>query len=452
MNPAIFREYDIRGIVDKDLNEDVAFDIGLAYGTMVRQKDLKEVTVGRDGRLSSEKLQKALVNGILDTGCNVTDIGLCPTPLLYFSVLHLKKDGGVQVTGSHNPPDFNGFKIGIGKETLHGDAIQELKHIIEQRAFVPGKGSLSNYDIVPPYQEFITKSISIPRPMKVVIDAGNGTGGVIAPDIFRSLGCDVTPLFCELDGTFPNHWPDPTVPENLRDLQRTVVMQKAAFGVAYDGDADRLGVVDNKGNILFGDQLMILFSRQILKEHPGATIIGEVKCSRTLYEDIARQGGKPVMWKAGHSLIKSKMRQEGALLAGEMSGHIFFADRYFGFDDAIYASLRLAEIVANSDRPLNELLSDVPKTYFTPEIRVPCSDETKFGLVEKAKNYFKQHYQTIDTDGVRINFDDGWALIRASNTQPVLVLRFEASNPEGLSEIKDLVEEKLRELSEENQV
>lgn len=446
MNPVIFREYDIRGIVDKDLNEEVIYYIGLAYGTVMRSKDLKEVTVGRDGRLSSARFQEALMRGIVDTGCNVTNIGLCPTPVLYFSIFYLEKDGGVQVTGSHNPPDFNGLKISIGKETIHGEAIQELRRIIEKRAFVSGRGLISSFDIIPPYETYLKENIHL-NPLKIVIDAGNGTGGLIAPGVFRALGCTVKTLYCDVDGTFPNHFPDPTVPDNLRDLQREVVTEKADLGVAYDGDADRLGAVDEKGNILYGDQLLILFSRQILEKNPAATIIGEVKCSQTLYDDIANHGGRPLMWKAGHSLIKSKLRQEGALLAGEMSGHIFFADRYFGFDDAIYGSLRLAEIVSQSSRPLSELLADVPKTYSTPEIRVPCSDEHKFEVVRKAKEYFQARYKTIDIDGVRILFEDGWGLIRASNTQPVLVLRFEALSEKRLSEIKDLVESKVQEFA-----
>ncbi len=447
MNPAIFREYDIRGIVDKDLTPDVVRTIGRAYGTTVRQRGLQDVIVGRDGRLSSECLQKALIGGILDTGCNVTDIGLCPTPVLYFAIFHLQKDGGIQVTGSHNPPEFNGFKICIGTETIYGKAIQELRHIIEANSFVSGNGTLTSFSIVPPYQNYLKQNISLQRPLKVVIDAGNGTGGLVAPDIFRYFGCEVNEVYCNVDGSFPNHFPDPTIPENLRDLINIVISRKADFGVGYDGDADRLGVVDEKGNILFGDQLLMLFARQILKTNPGATIIGEVKCSQSLYSDIAKNAGRPIMWKAGHSLIRSKLREEKALLAGEMSGHIFFADRYFGFDDAIYGSLRLAEIVSRSGHPLSELLSDVPTTFSTPEIRVPCPDESKFDVVERAKNYFQAHYRTIDIDGVRILFEDGWGLIRASNTQPVLVLRFEALSPERLSQIQGLVEGKLKELT-----
>ncbi len=447
MNPAIFREYDIRGIVDNDLTEEIVRDIGRAYGTTICKNGLKNVTVGRDGRMSSERFQKALIEGVLETGCSVTAVGLCPTPLLYFSIFHLRKDGGVQVTGSHNPPEFNGFKICVGKETIHGEAIQGLRKIIEARAFISGTGSLSSIPIIPAYQYYIKQDISLKRPLKVVIDAGNGTGGLVAPDLFRHFGCEVTELYCEVDGKFPNHFPDPTIPEHLGDLIKLVTSKKADFGIGYDGDADRLGVVDEKGDILFGDQILILFSRQILKANPGAAIIGEVKCSQTLYDDIAKNGGRPIMWKAGHSLIRSKLREEKALLAGEMSGHIFFADRYFGFDDAIYSSLRLAEIVAQSERPLSELLSDVPKTFSTPEIRVSCPDESKFAVVEKVKKYFQAHYKTIDIDGVRIVFDDGWGLIRASNTQPVLVLRFEALSNERLHKIRNLVEGKLKELT-----
>jgi len=444
LNPQVFREYDIRGIVDKDLTEEFAEELGKAYGTHIMKNGLSRVTVARDGRLSSERLKSALVQGMISTGCQVTDIGLCPTPVFYFSIFHLNKEGGVMVTGSHNPPDFNGFKICVGKETLYGKQIQNLRKIMEDGAYLSDKGNVDSYEILPYYRDHLLKNLHIKRGLKVVLDAGNGTAGIIAPQLFKDFHCECIELYCEVDGTFPNHHPDPTVMENIRDLIANVKEEKADMGIAYDGDADRIGVIDEQGNVLWGDQLLIIFSREILKVHKGATIIGEVKCSQILYDEISKFGGKPIMWKAGHSLIKHKMKEEGALLAGEMSGHIFFSDRYYGYDDAIYASLRLAEILSATDKRLSEFLQDIPKTFSTPEIRVDCPDDIKFKVVKKAKEYFKAKYKTVDVDGVRILFDDGWGLIRASNTQPALVLRFEAFSQEGLMEIKTLVEGKLK--------
>jgi len=448
MNPQIFREYDIRGKVDEDLTRDVVEAIGRAYGTYVRREGLRTVTCGRDGRTHSERLQGYLIDGMMEAGLNIIDIGQCPTPLLYFSIFHYKTDGGIQVTGSHNPPEFNGFKICVGKETLYGDKIQELRRIIEAKAFSSGKGSLSKKDIISPYVSYMKENIQVVRPIKVVIDGGSGVAGIVAPKVFEDQGCKVVPLFCEVDGRFPYHHPDPTVPKNLEELQKKVVETQAQCGIAYDGDGDRIGIVDEKGGIFYGDQLLMIFSRELLKTHPGATIIGEVKCSQVLYDDIAKHGGRPIMWKTGHSLIKKKMKEENALLAGEMSGHIFFADRYFGFDDGIYASLRFVEILARSERPASELLSDVPKTYSTPEIRVDCPEEIKFPIVDRLKEYFKNetNYQVVDVDGVRVIFPDGWGLVRASNTQPVLVLRFEALSQERMDEIRRIVEEPLERL------
>lgn len=448
MNRAIFREYDIRGEVGSDLPGEVVEDIGRAYATYILGRGLKRVTCGRDGRIHSQSLQKALVQGIRAAGCDVVDIGQCPTPLLYFSIHHLKAEGGIQVTGSHNPPEFNGFKMCAETATLYGEKIQDLRRIIESRDFANGEGALTQYDIVEPYVRYMRENIRIARPLKVVLDAGNGVAGMVAPRVFQDQGCDAFHLFCDVDGTFPNHHPDPTVPENLKDLQAKVLEVRADLGIGYDGDGDRLGVVDEKGQILYGDQLLMIFARSILKDHPGAAVIGEVKCSQTLYDDIARHGGRPIMWKTGHSLIKQKMKEERALLAGEMSGHLFLGDRYFGYDDGIYASLRLAEALANDDRPLSEFLSDVPRTFSTPEIRIPCPDEKKFAVVEGIKAWFQSRYRTLDVDGVRVIFDQGWGLVRASNTQPVLVLRFEALSPEGLEEIRSVVEGKLGEVLE----
>jgi len=443
MNPQIFREYDIRGVVDKDLTPDVVRTLGQGFGTHMAKSGHKELVVGRDGRLSSKVFSEAVMEGLTSTGCNLVDIGLCPTPVYYFSLFHLEKDGGMMVTGSHNPPDFNGFKISEGKSTIFGEKIQELRRLIDRGVFAAGKGSLTQAEVISAYQNYVQKNIRLDKKLKVVIDAGNGTGGVVAGPLLRRLGCDVEELYCNVDGRFPNHFPDPTIPENLNDLVDRVKKLRADVGIGYDGDADRIGVVDEKGNILWGDQLMILFARDILKEKKGATFVGEVKCSQNLFDDIQRHGGRAIMWKTGHSLIKEKMKEERASLAAEMSGHVFFADRYFGFDDAIYASCRLLEILSKTDRKLSRLLEDVPKTVFTPEIRVDCPDEIKFKVVEKVKDELKKDHPIIDVDGVRAQFGDGWGLVRASNTQPALVLRFEALTEKRLTEIRRFVEEKV---------
>ncbi|MCD6169549.1 MAG: phosphomannomutase/phosphoglucomutase [Candidatus Latescibacteria bacterium] len=447
MNPQIFREYDIRGVVDKDLTEDVARQIGQAFGTYVQAVGKKNLVVGRDNRLSSERFANAVIDGLLSTGCNVVDVGLLPTPVFYYSIVHLQKDGGIMITGSHNPPDFNGFKVCEGYASIYGEKIQRLKRIIQSGRFAKGKGKLDRAETVDSYCSYLKSRIDIKREVKVVLDAGNGTTGAVAPDLIEAIGCRVKRLYCDLDGNFPNHFPDPTIPEYLKDLTQVVRGEKAELGVAYDGDGDRIGVVDDKGRIVWGDRLLILFSRQILKQKKGAKIIFDVKCSQALMEDVKKHGGVPIMWKTGHSLIKEKLRQEGALLAGEMSGHMFFADRYYGYDDAIYASCRLLEILSQSNRALSELLKDVPLYFATPEIRVPCPDEEKFKVVEQVKRYFQSRYNTIDVDGVRILFDDGWGLIRASNTQPILVLRFEARTEQGLEEIRETITGKLREFS-----
>jgi len=332
----------------------------------------------------------------------------------------------------------------VGKKTIFGEEIQNLGRLIESGEFATGKGSLSRAEVIPSYQAYIRNNIRLQQGRKVVIDGGNGTAGPVAGPLLRDLGCEVEELYCEIDGRFPNHFPDPTIPENLKDLIAMVKNNGADAGIGYDGDADRIGVVDDMGNILWGDQLMVLFSREILKEKRGATFVGEVKCSQNLFTDIERHGGRAIMWRTGHSLIKEKIKEEQAALGGEMSGHIFFADRYFGFDDAIYASCRLIEILSRTERKLSQLLEDVPKTFFTPEIRVGCPDEIKFNVVEKVKEELRKDYAIIDVDGVRVKFDDGWGLVRASNTQPVLVLRFEALSEKRLQEIRSLVEEKVQ--------
>ncbi len=454
IKPSIFREYDIRGIAGKELSPEFARCLGQAYSVFLRshtagKKDLT-VTLGRDCRLTGESYANALCEGIRSTGIHVIRLGVCPTPLTYFSIFHLETDGGVMVTGSHNPADYNGFKICVGKDTIHGTEIQELRKIMEKIVKEPlpavTPGSVKDYEIIPPYIDHLVKNAKPLKNKKIVLDAGNGTAATVAPELFQRLGATGIPLFCELDGRFPNHHPDPTVAENLKQLIDVVLKEKADFGIAFDGDSDRIGVVDEKGQILFGDELMILYSRSILKTNPGATIISEVKSSHKLYNDIAEKGGKPIMWKTGHSLIKAKMKETKAALAGEMSGHIFFADRYFGFDDALYAALRVYEIASDHPAPFSTLLQDLPKTVSTPEIRVECEEDKKFRLVEETKSRLRaQNLKINDIDGVRVDFGDGWGLVRASNTQPVLVLRFEATTQKRLEELRAVVEGSLQE-------
>ncbi|HEY7163394.1 MAG TPA: phosphomannomutase/phosphoglucomutase [Candidatus Binatia bacterium] len=448
MNPSIFREYDIRGIAEKDFDREFAMVLGKTHGTVVRENGGTRVSVGRDCRATSQGYAQAVMEGLRSTGIDVYDIGVCPTPLMYFSLFHLDLDGGVQVTASHNPAEYNGFKLCIGKDTLYGDQIQDIRKRMDGGRFQQASaGKLSAYDIVQPYRQQLLSDVPrLARPLKVVVDAGSGVGGPIAPPIFRALGCTVWEIACVPDGRFPVHHPDPTVPENLEMLIEEVRRQKADVGIAYDGDADRIGTVDEDGRIIWGDELLILFARDVLERNANALVISEVKCSHRLYEDIEKRGGRAIMWKAGHSLLKAKMKETHALLAGEMSGHMFFKERYFGYDDAIYASLRLLEIIAKSGRPLSALLADLPKTVSTPEIRVDYPDEKKFAIAEKATEYFRKHYDVIDVDGVRIKFPQGWGLIRASNTQPALVLRFEADSAERLAEYRGIVEAKLKEL------
>ncbi len=454
--PSIFREYDIRGIAGKDLSPEFAHALGKTYALFIRNQPMGGartrplISVGRDCRLSGESYAEALIQGLVSSGVDVIRLGVCATPLTYFSVFHLETDGAIMVTGSHNPSDYNGFKICVGKDTIHGHQIQELRTIMEREQKSPTpdaakKGTVRDFAIIPAYIDHLVKAARPVRPMKIVLDAGNGTAGNIAPELFKRLGAEVYPLFCELDGTFPNHHPDPTVPENLKTMIAKVREVGAAFGVGFDGDSDRIGMVDENGRVIFGDELMVLFSRAVLKENPGATIISEVKSSHRLYQDIAAKGGKPIMWKTGHSLIKSKMKESKAALAGEMSGHIFFADRYFGFDDAIYAAMRVYEIASAHNGPLSSLLSDLPKVVATPEIRIDCQEDLKFKLVERAKEILRPGQKVTDIDGVRIDFEDGWGLLRASNTQPVLVMRYEAVSDRRLNEIRAFMEAGLKE-------
>ncbi|RJP73139.1 MAG: phosphomannomutase/phosphoglucomutase [Candidatus Zixiibacteriota bacterium] len=448
VNPLIFREYDVRGVFPRDLDDETVYNLGRAFGTKVAQQGGKSLILGRDIRLSSEHLRDVLANGLNDVGISLHDLGVVPTPLVYFAISYFSVDGGVMITGSHNPPEYNGFKMNLGQNSIYGEEIQELRALMEAEDFVqpPAAGTIRKENIIPAYSEYLRKNLVIDQPIRLVLDCGNGTAGLVAPELFRSMGCLVEVLYGEPDGTFPNHHPDPTVVDNMQDLIRRTEELGYDLGVAYDGDADRIGVVDDLGNILWGDQLMIIFSRAILKRNPGGVIIGEVKCSQNLYLDVSRHGGKPIMWRTGHSLIKKKMREENALLAGEMSGHIFFNDRYFGFDDAIYASGRLVELLCQEARPLSQLLSGLPKTYVSPEIRLDVPDEVKFDLVDQVKQYFMgQQYEVIDVDGVRVTFPDGWGLVRASNTQPAIVMRFEAQSEPRLQEIRALIEGKLKE-------
>jgi len=448
MNSQVFREYDIRGIVANDFDDDFVVDLGRGYATLLHRAGKKTITLGRDCRLSSDRLRDRLVEGLLSGCINVVDVGVVPTPLLYFSVLSWKMDGGAMITGSHNPAEYNGFKLGVGSTTIYGAEIQRLREIIERHDFVTtgAKGSLSERPVIPDYNDFILSQFKLTPGLKVVVDGGNGCGGVVAAPLMKRLGLETIELYTEMDGRFPNHHPDPTVEDNMRDLIAAVKKNKAAIGIAYDGDADRVGAVDENGKIVWGDELMVAFSRAVLRERPGATIIGDVKCSKRMYDDIARHGGRPIMWKTGHSLIKSKLKEEHAALAGEMSGHMFFADRYFGFDDAIYASFRILEILSREGRGLGAILADLPESHFTPEIRVECPDDRKFEVVRQAADFFRKHYEVIDIDGVRVNFADGWGLVRASNTQPALVTRFEATSEKRLAEIRALFDGKLREL------
>lgn len=437
MNPNIFRAYDVRGIADDDLPNEVVYALARAYGTVIRRDGGKRVSLGRDCRTHSPRLFAAFSRGLLECGLDVVDVGVVPSPLLYFSVFHLDTDGGVQITGSHNAADYNGFKMMKGKETIHGDAIQALRGLISKQNYESGRGQMTSYDITPRYVDYVSENLRMGRnPLRVAVDGGNGTGGPPAMDLFERLGVEVVPLHIHMDGTFPNHHPDPTVESNLRDLKRAVRHQRCDVGIAYDGDADRIGLIDDKGQVVWGDKLMILLARKVLSMHPGASIVGEVKCSKTMYDAIEKAGGKPIMSKVGHSIIKERMKEEDAMLAGEMSGHIFFRDRWFGFDDAIYVSGRVLEILSWSNDSLSELLADVPETFATPEIRVKCGDTKKFEVVAEAVAHYKAKYPVIDIDGARIDFGDGWGLIRASNTQPAIVLRAEAETAERRDAIK----------------
>ncbi|MCE5307480.1 MAG: phosphomannomutase/phosphoglucomutase [Acidobacteriales bacterium] len=441
LKPTIFREYDIRGIADLELLSPGIELLGRAIGTYLQRVNGRKVNLGRDCRLSGERLAGAIRKGLLESGCDVTDLGVVPTPLLYYSTFHLNADGAVMITGSHNPPDYNGFKVVSGRSTIFGAEIQKVRALMERGDLNSGAGALSTYDVVTPYVDEIAAQFQPPKRLKVVLDAGNGTAGPVMHRLLEKICPGAVELFYEMDGNFPNHHPDPTVVKNLVQLKEAVARHKADLGIAFDGDADRIGAIDDNGEILWGDQLLTIFAREILARKPGATFIGEVKCSQVMYDELRRLGGNAIMYRTGHSLIKAKMKEVNAELAGEMSGHMFFADRYYGFDDALYAACRLIEIVAASGRPLSAQLEGLPKMVCTPELRVDCPDEKKFQVVQYVVDHFRKIRKVLEVDGARVLFDGGWGLVRASNTQPILVLRFEAPNEELLAAYRKEVED-----------
>ncbi|HCD71287.1 MAG TPA: phosphomannomutase, partial [Thermovirga lienii] len=424
-------------LADEELNSENVQAIALAFGTLLKRKGIGRICLGGDVRPSTERIRKDVIEGITLAGIDVTDVGVVTTPMLYWSLYHYGVNGGIMITGSHNPPEFNGLKLAVGKTTLYGRQIKEIYDMISKNDLEKGtkKGSVFSESINEPYINMLLSKITLgPKKLKVVTDSGNGTAGPIINEYLKRSGCEVVPLFAEPDGRFPNHHPDPTKRENLGTLIDTVIKEKADVGLGFDGDADRIGVVDDQGNIVWGDILMILFWREILPKHPGAKAIVEIKSSQALVDEIERLGGEVVWWKSGHSLIKAKMKELNALFSGEVSGHMFFADEYYGFDDSFYAAGRLLRILSNSDKSLSEMLSDVPKYYSTAETRIPCSDEEKFQVIEKIKESALKDYDAITIDGVRILYPRGWGLVRASNTQPVLVARAEGKTEKDLEE------------------
>jgi phosphomannomutase/phosphoglucomutase len=452
----VFREYDIRGIAERELSSDLATAIGRGFGRALTESAGRplRIAVGRDCRMSSPRLFEALTSGLLDVGVNVVDVGVGPTPMLYFAVHHLGTDGGVMITGSHNPSDENGFKMMKGKASFYADDIRSLRdRVAADPPAALARGAMESTDVSDAYVARMCKDIDLSGSgLSVVVDGGNGSAGPLGVAAIRRAGVEPEALYCDMDGSFPNHHPDPTVVDNLSALIARVKASGASVGLAWDGDGDRLGAIDSTGEVVWGDKLMVLFGRDLLAKHPGAAILGEVKCSQTLYDDIAKHGGRPILWKTGHSNIKTKMKEEGALLAGEMSGHLFFADRYLGYDDGIYAALRLLEILARSKKTMGELLSDLPRTFVTPELRVSCPDAIKFEVVARVLAHYRKRHEVIDVDGARILFGDGaWGLVRASNTGPILVLRFEAKTEakrdELRAEVEAVVAEECRALS-----
>jgi phosphomannomutase/phosphoglucomutase len=441
LKQSIFREYDIRGIADEELLDGDVELLGKALATHLIRHSGRNICLGRDCRLSGDRIHSALLKGLLAAGAQVLDIGVVPTPVLYYAAVHFKADGAIMITGSHNPSEYNGLKTVCGSGTLHGHQIQEVYKLIQDADFETGQGQVKNVDAVTPYVDEVASQFHFNRRVKVVFDAGNGTAGPVVHRLMKKLNVEATELFYEMDGHFPNHHPDPTVIENLKHLQKAVKENKAELGIAFDGDSDRIGAVDEHGQVVYGDMLLLVFGREILTRKPGATFIGEVKCSQVMYDKLKELGGNPIMYKTGHSLIKAKMKEEHAELAGEMSGHMFFADRYFGFDDALYAACRLIEIVSKAGKPLSAQLNGIPKLVSTPELRVDCADDKKFPVVQKTAALVGKTYTVVDVDGVRVPFEPGcWGLVRASNTQPVLVMRFEATSDELLSKYRTYLE------------
>lgn len=444
LSPGIFREYDIRGIADKELLDADVELLGRGLGTYLIRHSGRIICLGRDCRLSGDRLHAALRKGLVASGCTVLEVGVVPTPVVYHSAIHFHADGAVMITGSHNPPEYNGFKTVCGTGTLHGEAIQDVYRLIAASDFESGEGTVKEVDAVTPYVDEIAGQFKFERKVKVVVDAGNGTAGPVVHRLLQKLNVDAHELYFDMDGRFPNHHPDPTVLSNLKDLSKAVRERKADLGIAFDGDSDRIGAIDEHGHVIFGDMLLLIFGREILTRKPGATFIGEVKCSQIMYDRLKQLGGNPIMYKTGHSLIKAKMKEEHAELAGEMSGHMFFADRYYGYDDAIYSACRLLEIVSKSGKPLSHQMEGIPKLVSTPELRIDCPDEVKFKVITRVAELVRLRHQIVDVDGVRVPFKEGWGLVRASNTQPVLVMRFEASSESLLQqyqkEIEDTVE------------
>ncbi|MEL1229192.1 MAG: phosphomannomutase/phosphoglucomutase [Candidatus Neomarinimicrobiota bacterium] len=447
INKYIFREYDIRGKVSDDFPPEVVENLGKAFGTFISRSGGQEIALSGDVRLTTPSLIESFKTGVLSTGIDVINIGILPTPANYFSMFKLDVAGAVQITGSHNPPEFNGFKMSRNKKSVFGDSIQDLRSIIEKEDYETGEGDEAPYKIINDYRKMISEKISIERPLRVVMDCGNAAAAICAPDIFKKFNIELTELYCDVDGTFPNHHPDPTVKENLTDLIKLMKTGNYDVGIAFDGDADRVGVVDETGEVIWADQLMALFLPELV--NPGDEILYDVKCSKALEEEIIKYQGKPVMWKTGHSLVKQKMVELNCKFGGEMSGHIFFADDYYGYDDAIYVAARLLQTLSRSKKTLSELRSELPKYFSTPEIRLEAnSDEEKFMISKKAVDYFTANFDCSTVDGVRINFEDGWGLVRASNTQPVIVCRFEATSEERMQQIKKLITDKLNEMGE----
>ena len=447
INKYIFREYDIRGKVSDDFPPEVVENLGKAFGTFISRSGGQEIALSGDVRLTTPSLIESFKTGVLSTGVDVINIGILPTPANYFSMFKLDVAGAVQITGSHNPPEFNGFKMSRNKKSVFGDSIQDLRSIIEKEDYETGEGDEAPYKIIDDYRKMISEKISIERPLRVVMDCGNAAAAICAPDIFKKFNIELTELYCDVDGAFPNHHPDPTVKENLTDLIKLMKTGNYDVGIAFDGDADRVGVVDETGEVIWADQLMALFLPELV--NPGDEILYDVKCSKALEEEIIKYQGKPVMWKTGHSLVKQKMVELNCKFGGEMSGHIFFADDYYGYDDAIYVAARLLQTLSRSKKTLSELRSELPKYFSTPEIRLEAnSDEEKFMISKKAVDYFTANFDCSTVDGVRINFEDGWGLVRASNTQPVIVCRFEATSEERMKQIKKLITDKLNEMGE----